>query len=52
MAKEEMACNHCGDKIVWYRRWLHETRLKEVDDKFYCIDCLKKMAIFIIEEEI
>ena len=44
MAKITFKCNHCGYEVKWYKKWIHETVMDVIDGKYYCEDCLKKLA--------
>jgi len=49
MSKEKMICNHCGHIVEWYPTWIHEVAIRKIDDKFYCFECLEKIAGFYFE---
>ena len=44
MSKQKFTCNHCGDEVEWYDSVIHEVGYNIIEDKFYCDDCLKKIA--------
>ena len=50
MPKKKFACNHCGDTLEWYEKWLHETWMKKFDGKYYCVWCLHKLAKFFVDD--
>jgi len=44
MVKTNLVCNHCEEIIKWYESCIDEVGLCRVDDKLYCVECLKKLA--------
>ena len=50
MPKIEMMCNHCNKAIKWYKNFIHETDFIEIDEKYYCNQCLRLLAKTLIME--
>ena len=48
--KVTVKCNHCDRKVTHFLVWMHETGYKEINGKWYCEGCRKKITLETVKE--